>query len=78
LVTGSRSTRRSPINLLFLLFLLLFLFACAVGMSEAPEGEDTGDDLPAAFRAMTKLVDARPGTNGHTAEGARHERERRP
>ncbi len=67
-----------PINILFVLFLLLCLCACAVGMAEAPEGEDTEDDLPAAFRAMTKLTDIRSSTNGHTAEGARHERERRP
>jgi len=67
-----------PINILFLLFLLLCLCACAVGMSEAPEGDDGEDDLPAAFRAMTKLTDARPGTNGQTATGARQERARRP
>jgi len=49
-----------PINILFLLFLLLFLSACTVGMSEAPEGDDGEDDLPAAFRAMTKLTDIPP------------------
>ena len=47
-------------------------------MSEAPEGEDTEDDLPAAFRDLAKLTDIHPRTNGHTAKGARHERERRP
>ncbi len=47
-------------------------------MSEAPEGEDTEDDLPAAFRNLAKLTDIHPRTNGHTAKGARHERERRP
>ncbi len=67
-----------PINLLFLLFLLLCLSACIVGMAEAPEGDDGEDDLPAAFRDLAQLTDVHPGTNGHTAEGARHERERRP
>ncbi len=67
-----------PINLLFLLFLLLCLSACAVGMAEAPEGDDAEDDLPAAFRDLAQLTDGRPGTNGQTAKGARHERERRP
>ncbi len=63
-----------PINLLFLLFLLLCLSACIVGMSEAPEGEDTEGDLPAAFRDLAQLTDGRPGTNGQTAEGARQKR----
>ncbi len=67
-----------PINLLFLLFLLLCLCACAVGMSETTESKDTEDDLPAAFHDLAHLTDARPGTNGYPAEGARHERERRP
>jgi len=67
-----------PINLLFLLFLLLCLSACAVSMSEAPEGDDAEDDLPAAFRDMIGLTDGRPSTNGQTATGARQERERRP
>lgn len=67
-----------PINILFLLFLLLCLYACAVSMSEAPKGDDTEDDLSAAFRDLAQLPDARPGTNGHTPKGARQERERRP
>ncbi len=49
-----------PINILFVLFLLLCLYACAVGMSEAPKGEDTKDDLPAAFRDLAKMTDIPP------------------
>jgi len=67
-----------PINILFLLFLLLCLCACIVGMSEVPEGDDAEDDLPAAFRDLAQLTDVRPGTNGHTAKGARQKREQRP
>ncbi len=67
-----------PINILFLLFLLLCLSACMVGMAEAPEGNDTEDDLPAAFRDLAPPTDGRPNTNGQTAQGARQERERRP
>ncbi len=43
-----------------MLFLLLCLDACAVGMSEAPKGEDTEDDLPAAFRDLAKMTDIPP------------------
>ncbi len=49
-----------PINILFVLFLLLCLYACAVSMSEAPEGDDAEDDLPAAFRDLAKMTDIPP------------------
>ncbi len=67
-----------PINLLFLLFLLLCLSACIVGMAETTESDDTEGDLPAAFRNLAQLTDIHPRTNGQTATGARHEGERRP
>ncbi len=68
----------APINVLFVLFFLLCLSACAVGMAEAPEREDTEEDLPAAFRDLAQLTAVRPGTNGQIAKGARRKRERRP
>ncbi len=67
-----------PINILFLVFLLLCLSACIVGMRETTESDDTEEDLPAVFRDLAQLTDSRPRTNGQTAQGARQERERRP